>query len=573
MRKTIRQSKRIVALCAVLLLLGLRVGPAATPVAGQGAGPQITGVPVKATQSAVVNFAELARQEAARAASQTDTADATPVVVPNLSIEEAGSNDVLTPAKPTIQLNPSAPSVASPSPVQNFLAHNDVPKVGTGSSVIPPDTQGAVGPDKVFVTLNNNYVIEDKATGAVLSAVSMNTFWASTGATGLFDPRSRYDPYNGRWILAGTSNAQDADSSIVVGVSQTTDPSGTWFLFRFDADSSNTLWADFPPLGFNKNWVAISVNMFTINSNSFAEGRLLVIDYPSLRSGVFAATYLTGISAANGGFVINPAVTYSATEPTLYLVSHLSSSLATYKLSTITGTPASPTLTIGATKTNPLGAWTQPSGDILPQLLDAGTRGIDVGDAFTRSNVIFRNGSIYYSQTIGLPAGGSLTHTAAQWVQIDTSGNFVQGGRVEDSTATSTNGGKWYAYSSLSVNFCNDVMLGFSQFASNQYASAGYTFRLATDAANTMRDPFIYKAGLAYYEKTFSGTRNRWGDYSNTQVDPSNDYDLWTIQEWADNRVGTGNGSGRWSTQWAHVSARSCNLSLPLSYFLPLIIR
>ena len=52
-----------------------------------------------------------------------------------------------------------------------------------GYFVIPPDTMGAVGLTKVMVTLNNNYRVQDKTTGAALSTVSMDTFWAAAGAT------------------------------------------------------------------------------------------------------------------------------------------------------------------------------------------------------------------------------------------------------------------------------------------------------------------------------------------------------------------------------------------------------
>ena len=53
---------------------------------------------------------------------------------------------------------------------------------------------------------------------------------------------------------------------------------------------------------------------------------------------------------------------------------------------------------------------------------------IEAGDAFVRSNVVFRNGTICYPQTVGLPAGGYMTHTAVQWTQLDNAGNVLQGG-------------------------------------------------------------------------------------------------------------------------------------------------
>src|SRR5262249_5020105 len=156
--------------------------------------------------------------------------------------------------------------------------------------VIPPDTHGAVGIDKVMSVHNSNYRIQNKADGAVISTVAISTFWSATGAIDPFDPRATYDPYNDRWILSAASEAGSANSSVLIGVSQTSDPTGSWYLFRFDTDSGNTLWADFPTLGFNKNWVVVGVNMFGINNGMFSQTRLFVVDYPSLRAGTGTGT-------------------------------------------------------------------------------------------------------------------------------------------------------------------------------------------------------------------------------------------------------------------------------------------
>src|SRR6185503_16703391 len=47
---------------------------------------------------------------------------------------------------------------------------------------------------------------------------------------------------------------------------------------------------------------------------------------------------------------------------------------------------------------------------------------------------------------------------------------------------------------------------------------------------------------------------NHWGDWSATVVDPVNDLDLWTIQEYAANHV---SGDSRWGTWWGRVSPPS----------------
>jgi hypothetical protein len=146
-----------------------------------------------------------------------------------------------------------------------------------------------------------------------------------------------------------------------------------------------------------------------------------------------------------------------------------------------------------------------------------------------------------------------------QWTKLGTpSGGFIDGGRLEDPTATATNGGKWYAFPHIAVNDVGDFLVGYSQFSSAQHPASGYSVHLTADAAGTLRDPLIYKTGEDYYHKDFGGGRNRWGDFSQAQVDPVDDHTLWTVQEYAKNRVNTNDGTtgangSRWSTYWASV--------------------
>jgi hypothetical protein len=518
-------------------------------------------------------------------------ADAATITSPDVTAAGGGDGDSVEGPGPVMQDDQGGPLVPSPTPSQNFLAQEDSPKVGTTSVTIPPDTMGAVGLDKVFTTLNNNYRVHNKLTGAPLSTVSGDTFWSSTGGTGTFDPRVQYDPYQNRWLINAVSNAGTANSSILVGVSDTSDPQGTYTLYRVIVGcaagavgcNAGGEWADFPMLGFNKKWVAIGWNQFTSSTNAFVGGKMLVLDYPTLRTGTAAGTIFSNPSAATG-FCMHPATTFSATEETLYVPAHQQSGGALYRLHKITGTAAAPVFTLDTTaRVRTGGGWTQPGGDNLPQQCIPGVsiptqtcpatpRGLEAGDSFIRSNVVFRNGKVWYAQSIALPAGGLTVASrfAAQWTALNTDGTFFDGGRVDDPTAQIFNGGKHYSYPSISVNRNNDAMLGFSEFESDDYVDAGYTVRLGSDAPGTMREPVIYKEGEDYYQKTFSGTRNRWGDYSHTVIDPANDRDLWTIQEYAAARTGaTGQGTtdSKWGTWWAKVNAVAGGNDLVISEF------
>ncbi len=527
------------------------------------AGTKLPVEPANASAAVVVNFQDLARREAARAPYVGPLIPQ--VVHPPLETEEEEAPYV-PPENPwRAPEGVVAPLAASPAPGTSYAGMDDIAKIGSGYIVIPPDTDGAVGLTKVMVAVNNNYRIQDKATGATLSTVSIDTFWGATGGSGFFDPKTLYDPINDRWIVCVLSDAAAAASSIEVGVSVTGDPAGSWYLFKVDVDATDTYWADYPEIGFNKNWVAINVNMFTM-AGSYTNSKMLVVDYALLRASTLSSSFVTGT-----GFCTSPSATYSSTEATLYVPTHLSSAGGTYRLDTVTGTPpASPTYTVGATKSRGL-TWVQPSGQILPQTAPlSGTSScgstpcpMEVQDAQIRATPVVRGGALYYAQTVGLPSG-AMTHTGVQWTKLDASGgagtgNVLDGGRVEDATATSSNGGKWYAYPHIAVNQYGDIILAFSQFSSSQYAASGYTVHGRSDAAGVMNTPYIFKAGEDYYHKTFSGTRNRWGDYSKTQVDPSDDTSLWVLQEYAKARTGTNDGttgsnSSRWATWWAALS-------------------
>jgi hypothetical protein len=507
-------------------------------------GAQATGSArrVQAVQSVVVSFRELARQEA-----RTPRVAVVPDVPPFLPDREEEVPPGLVPPRPA-QVRPldtdPAPKPLSPAPALNFEALFD-----NGVS-IPPDTQGAVGPNHLMVALNPQVRIQDRS-GNQISLMSHSTFWSPlAGVSSPFDPKLLYDPFNNRWIFVAVSNRRSAESSILIGATQTNDPTGGWNLHRVDADSTDLDWADYPSIGFNKDWILVTVNMFTNAADAFSKVKIFAFD----KAGLYAGNPATATELTDSviGATVAPATTYDNTLATMYMVRTSSSSSALLRVSTITGSVGSETLTANAVSiTVPQGGWNfSPSGsaDFAPQM---GTSEKIQNNDSRMLTVVYRNGSLWTAQTIFLPAGGTPTRSAVQWGQFTPSGTIEQFGRIEDA-----NGALFYAYPSLAVNSRNDALVGYSSFSANQFASAAYSFRAAGDPLNTMRSSLDFKAGEASYVKRFTGTRNRWGDYSNTVVDPLNDLDFWTIQEYAGTPAGGGCSSNcdRWGTWWAKVS-------------------
>ncbi len=422
----------------------------------------------------------------------------------------------------------------SPAPTLNFQG------IGDNQTSIPPDTKGCVGLNHIMVTLNTEVRIQDKA-GNNLSTVSLPSFWSELpGSGGAFDPNLMYDPYENRWIFVTVKNSTPSTSEIFVGVSESEDPMGNWNLYALDSDPLDYTWCDFPSIGFNKNWVVVSGNMFTA-SNSYQNAALWVIEKDDLYAGIHEPSYARIIPS--NGFTIAPSMTFDPDMENIYLITNYDGSvggsgyLRKYRIRP--GAFGEPILenqgTISAA--DPWGDnYPQNNGNISPQL--GTSQRIDGGDSRIHE-VTYRNGYLWFAHTIFLPANNP-SRCSVQWWQLDTNGTIIQRGRVDDPSGT-----MFYSYPSMSVNGVNEVLVGYSSFSSSQYASANYSLRTESDPLNTLRDTYLYKNGEAPYVKTYGDVRNRWGDYSATCVDPMNQLDFWTLQEYAASPANT------WGTWWA----------------------
>lgn len=450
-----------------------------------------------------------------------------------------GSADVVLPppAAPALAVAP----VSSPPPILAFDGGLD------DNTSIPPDTAGAVGLDHVFNPLNNNVTVFTRG-GTALSVVKLDRFWADPGTSlSTFDPRVVYDPFEHRFIFVTMANGERPDSALLIAVSKTGDPTGEWATaeIQVDPQEQGEVWLDYPSVGFTADKITVQVNLFTRPGNRFAGSSIYVWDKASFYEPPHQAA-VTLFVLRNHGATHVPAITYDAQETRQFLVSRWASNAAgngSYALYEVSGDVAQQTAQIrrvGFIQTNGL-TWDSfsPSGDFAPQ---QGTSDrIDAGDDRLLS-LVLRDGALWGSHTVYVPAGAP-DRTAAQWFQFDlASATLQQLGRIEDPT-----GGRFYSCPTVAVNGAGDALMGLSSFSRNQHGSAACAFRAAADAAGTFRPPLDYGPGLNTYVKTFGGSANRWGDYSATQVDPTDDSGFWTVQERASAQQDT------WATRWAHV--------------------
>lgn len=503
----------------------------------------VPSAPGTAFQKAAANFSELARQEAAGPPlPKPYKVPGRPKPVPyNLPVPDEALLRSTTVSDDLLQGIPNlAPSaVASPAAAVSWQGLVD------NNTRIPPDVHGTVGGPHVMTTLNSQVRINNRS-GGVISTVSLQTFWSPVGpfvGIGVFDPKTLYDPYNNRWITTAVADGGLGTSSVLIGVSQGSDPTGLWNLYRVDADPGDTIWADYPSIGFNKDWIAVQVNMYANVGNTFKSSKIYCFNKADLYSGG-AGLFAVITSFAIGGTQA-PAVTYDNSIATLYVLQSWNGNFGGngfLRLYTITGPVGSPVLT-PVTFPAIAAPWDfAPPGfaDFAPQSGSAAL--IQVNDDRMHT-VVYRNNTIWGAQTAFLPAGGAPNRSSVQWWQLTTAGGVSQFGRVDDGTAPHM----FYAFPSLAVNKNNDMLLGYCRFAAAQFASANYSYRAGTDPLNTLQPDVVLKAGEAFYNKTGGGPANRWGDYTHTAVDPLDDKTLWTVGEYAESP------SSLWGTWWGRI--------------------
>jgi len=483
---------------------------------------------------AIVNFSDLAAYDLAH-----------PPPIPAYPIEENEDDDerpIKPPAPPNeIHMRQSqANNLAaaplpllpiSPNPTDTFQAYPD------NSSYIPPDTHGAVDSNYCVTTINANVRIQTRA-GVTVSTVSLNTFFNAVNPSGsTFDPRVHYDPYTNRWILVCVAHAQATTSCVLLAVSQTSNPTGSWYTYNVLADATGTNWFDFPNVGFNKNWIVITGNYFTNAANNYSYAKVFAFNKNNVINNI-NANYTAFTQASS--FSLAPALTYSSTLEDMFMPENWNGLAGQLRLWKILGPVGSETMVSVGYPTSAITWMYQGNNgnDFAPQTGTANKLQTN-DDRLTQT--IFMNNKLWTAHNCFFPTT-TPTRSSVMWWQFDTLANPIQIGFIDDQTNTN-----FYAFPTITVNADDDALIGFSAFSATSHPSAGYALRIHTDVIDSVRQPFLFRHGLGTYYKTYSGTRNRWGDYSATAYDPLSPKDFWTLQE------ATQLTSNAWDTWWAHV--------------------
>lgn len=421
------------------------------------------------------------------------------------------------------------------------------------TGAFPPDSMGAVGPAQYIVVVNGRIVSFNKTTGVadgVLNATT-NTFFTSVrNGSGTSDPRIRFDRLTQRWIVViinvSTPNriliaVSDEASAGVVSAST------VWSYYYLQINTApptiaSTCLMDYPTLGVDANALYIGGNNFCGSPQSFHSTDGWVIRKSSVLSGgpIVATVFRAlGTGSTAGLYTPQGVDNYDPAATEGYFVAVDTVSYGTLFLRRVSTPGGTPTISANLTVANAPAT----SGPLnAPHLGNTnGTNGqLDaLDDRLFAAHL--RNGKIFSAHNVGVDAsgigGGTATRTATRWYEISGVASpgtptVSQFGTVWDPAASNP---VYYSIPSIMVSGQGHAALGFTTAGTNARVNAGTVGRLADDTPGTTGTPIDYTSSTTAYNPP-SDTGNtrgarRWGDYSYTSLDPSDDMTMWTIQQ------------------------------------------
>lgn len=399
----------------------------------------------------------------------------------------------------------------------------------------PPDDNLAVSGTEVVEAVNEQLAFFDKTTGSSLyggANLSLPTLFPSALGNSVFDPRIVYDQATGHFLLSALEQSSRSKTSILdIAVSADSTPSNdpaTWHTYRFNVTQTlsrkSAAWMDFDGLGFDGTAVYVTGNMFSFNTGTFQDVKLVTFDKAAMESGAPVTAASNTKIIADGSFSYQPAVNLDGTSSNV-LVAALNAT--TLELQTVQNPLSGPSSFSVASSTVAVPSF----GTSVPNAPQSGTTSlINTGDARTL-NAVLRNGSLWTAHTIN--SGGKAV---ARWYQIDPVGHTVtNSGNIDLGNDAS---GKPIStfYPSIAVDANGTMAIGYSESSAGMFPTAAWTRR----AADGTLSSGVIHLGDSFY------TGTRWGDYSGTVADPSLAGVFWAVGE-------TASSSSQWATWWAQI--------------------
>ncbi len=426
---------------------------------------------------------------------------------------------------------------------QNFTGST----YGVNTQALPPDSNGTIGPKQFVEFINGEFAVYTKTNGHNIKRISDLKFWANAGLIlstddAVSDPRVIYDPLSQRWFATMVDLDAAADdptleaNDFLFAVSATSDPTGTWHGFLFQADPDNGNFADFPTLGVDSNAVYISGDFFQGQTSPIGPGLLsipksdLLLSTPTIDN----RTWYGVMDYDVRGQVLQPVMCFDGTSSgNIVATGNIGMDIIPY--SNLVCFAVQNSATTNATLTIPLSLNVLPY--VVPYNADFGapaftvtqpdgTSQLDGNDARISARVYGVAGALYAVHNTELN-----NHMAIRWYRINaTTRALLESGTIADPNQD-------LFFPAIAANALGVVVIGYNACGLNNtvscYAMAGQT----VNGVTTFGSPVTLQTGATSYhgddeliaELEDLPAYSRWGDYNTLSMDPSDPTRFWAI--------------------------------------------
>ena len=407
-----------------------------------------------------------------------------------------------------------------------------------GSTGIPLDNTLAVSNDGIIMSAINTSVNILDAEGNSLKFRTLSGM--VVGQLGIldrfYDPKVLYDPTTDRFILVFLEGSNSDDTRIVVGFTQTNDPTGLWNFYAINGNpNGGAKWSDYPIIAHNKEDLYITVNILRDNE-SWQEGFVQsVIWQVSKESGYDGDTTLTQNLYSDITFNNEPVWSICPVQPAIdmdqdnmYFLSVRpdASSNDTLFLHEITNTAASGegTHTLKILKSDE--KYGVPPSAFQPTV---GYR-LQTNDTRVLS-AAFHEGQIQYVQSTIVP--GTITSGIYHGTVADVATTPTVRGRIISSPTQD------YAYPSIAfageTDRENSMMMTFSHVSEDDFPGTSAMFYNFKDGLYDNYSPVVMvKEGDSVINSFLADSIERWGDYTDIQPAYNDKGAVWLCGSYGD---------------------------------------
>jgi PKD repeat protein len=398
---------------------------------------------------------------------------------------------------------------------------------GQDSPYYPPDATGAAGPDHYMQTINTVYSIYDKEGTLVAGPTALNTLFEGVPGSECNngDPVVLFDEQAGRWFVAEFSIC-GANDYVLIAVSTTDDPTGTWYKYSFDVDDV----PDFEKFGVWQDGYYMGTNNATGNDIYVFERSAMLIGDTAQAVGFNNPWRPT----TSDGFMCVPPLDNDGSfapegEPGLFItinddaIGGGSDQLWIYELDVNWVTPASSTFT--RAQQIAVNAFDSNFGANWENIAQPGTsRKLDAIPQVIMNPPQYRNFGSYQTivccHTVDVD---NSDHAGIRWYELRKacSGSWTvrqQGTYAPDEHS------RWLG--SIMLNGQNQIGLGYAISSSALFPGIRYCGQ--SSAAYASASGVLDIAEEVIVTGAYSQINtNRWGDYVSLQVDPADDTTFW----------------------------------------------